>query len=643
MQEDYIKAKRLGQKEYQKAMSHGDYPYLPVLDDILAGDVYNNEIPVGLMEIPIDFVVGTKTAGRTNAFARNFMPLFEPETEFAMKWNDLYVSQVKEGIRDAIKVYEYMHRFYVQEGNKRVSVSKYVNTPTVLANVTRIIPRQNDSQEYQSYQQFLEFFESCPIYDIEITARGGYKKLAEAFGYDLGKKWPEEAIKALRTSYQLFDKTYRKVSKGRINITSGDALLIYAQLYPIESIKELGTQALIRRIGKIWNEILINENDDNIAVIDENVELSSKNNIKKLFNAVVTNYTKEKPFKAAFFYERDPSTSNWLYGHELGRNYIEDNFDGIVETSVYTDCNTDEELSKAVDNAIEWGADICFTVSPKHMPETMRCALHYPKVKFMNCSINLSSSNVRTYYGRMYEAKFLLGALAASLSKGKNIGYLASYPIYGQAAEINAFAIGAALINPDVKVVLKWSSQKDMDFMKEFKEEGIDLISGPDLIMPNSASREFGLFRIMPDDSIINLALPVSNWGVFYQRIISSIMEADWDDATYEKDKATNYYLGMASGVIDVILSGKISYYSRKQVESLRLVLLKGLLNPFDGEIHSQNGVIKVEGDPSLTYEEIVSMDWLNDNVIGRFPKKEELKTEALETINISGLLKLYQ
>jgi len=141
----------------------------------------------------------------------------------------------------------------------------------------------------------------------------------------------------------------------------------------------------------------------------------------------------------------------------------------------------------------------------------------------------------------------------------------------------------------------------------------------------------------------MNLALPVWNWGKYYQKIISSIMEAEWNDASYEKDKATNYYLGMASEVIDVILSGKLSYYSRKQVESLRLVLLKGLLNPFDGEIRSQDGIIKVEGDPSLTYEEIVSMDWLNDNVIGKFPEKEELKDEALETINISGLLKLYQ
>jgi hypothetical protein len=95
----------------------------------------------------------------------------------------------------------------------------------------------------------------------------------------------------------------------------------------------------------------------------------------------------------------------------------------------------------------------------------------------------------------------------------------------------------------------------------------------------------------------------------------------------------------MASGAIDVILSDKLSYYSRKEVESLRSVLVNGLLNPFDGELHSQDKVIKVEGDPSLTYEEIVTMDWLNDNIIGRFPTKAELKDEAIEIINVSGLI----
>ena len=94
------------------------------------------------MEIPLFLVVGTKTKGRQGAFAPDFMPAMEPDSEFASKWEALLQSQYEEGIRDPILVYEYMRRFYVLEGNKRVSVSKYVGGTTILAEVHRILPKR---------------------------------------------------------------------------------------------------------------------------------------------------------------------------------------------------------------------------------------------------------------------------------------------------------------------------------------------------------------------------------------------------------------------------------------------------------------------------------------------------------------------
>ena len=110
MIEDYTKAKKMGQKEYQKAVSSGDYPYLPALLNIEPETSNLSEYPIGLIELPINLVVGTKTEGRTMAFARNYMPILEADSEFAVKWSNLYDSQIEEGIREPIKVYEYMHR-----------------------------------------------------------------------------------------------------------------------------------------------------------------------------------------------------------------------------------------------------------------------------------------------------------------------------------------------------------------------------------------------------------------------------------------------------------------------------------------------------------------------------------------------------
>ena len=120
--EDYVKAYRLGKRDYQYRMLHGLQPTVQVLDDILPGRGTYSEVPLGLVQIPADQIVGTKTGGRSSAFAGNFMPILRENTEFASKWASLSTSHIQEGIREPIKAYEYMNKFYVLEGNMQMWV-----------------------------------------------------------------------------------------------------------------------------------------------------------------------------------------------------------------------------------------------------------------------------------------------------------------------------------------------------------------------------------------------------------------------------------------------------------------------------------------------------------------------------------------
>ena len=139
--DEYNRAQRLGMRDYREKTAAGKYPYLPALDELLEKTDTESQIPLGTIEIPLDYVVGTKTTGRTMAFASNFMPLLPEDTEFASKWLSLCMAHMEEGIHDAIKAYEYMGRFYVQEGNKRVSVLKYFGADSIFATVTRVVPQ----------------------------------------------------------------------------------------------------------------------------------------------------------------------------------------------------------------------------------------------------------------------------------------------------------------------------------------------------------------------------------------------------------------------------------------------------------------------------------------------------------------------
>ena len=139
--DDYLKAFRSGKKDYQSRMLRGIKPTLQVLDDIMPEKGTYHEVPLGLVQVPIAQIVGTKTVGRSSSFAGNFMPILYEDSEFASKWINLSESQKDEGIRDPIKAYEYMKKFYVEEGNKRVSVMKYFGAVSIPA-LFRSVPKR---------------------------------------------------------------------------------------------------------------------------------------------------------------------------------------------------------------------------------------------------------------------------------------------------------------------------------------------------------------------------------------------------------------------------------------------------------------------------------------------------------------------
>ena len=94
----------------------------------------------------------------------------------------------------------------------------------------------------------------------------------------------------------------------------------------------------------------------------------------------------------------------------------------------------------------------------------------------------------------------------------------------------------------------------------------------------------------------------------------------------------------MSSGVIDVIMSDRISYYSRKLVGILKQAVIADTLSPFDGEIRSQGGLIKTVDDPRLSNESVITMDWLNDNVIGHVPEISEITDDVdKKSVKVSG------
>lgn len=95
--EEYKKARKAAMKQHRTCASRGWSLYPPVLDEVSAYVKTAGEEVLGEMEIPLSLVTGTRTAGRQNAFSKDFLPILPENSEFARKWITLYEAQMEEG------------------------------------------------------------------------------------------------------------------------------------------------------------------------------------------------------------------------------------------------------------------------------------------------------------------------------------------------------------------------------------------------------------------------------------------------------------------------------------------------------------------------------------------------------------------
>lgn len=633
---DYMGALRLGKKQYQAAVLKGEYPYLPVLDDILANTEIVSEVSLGLIDVPLDKIVGTKTQGRTQAFASNFMPLLKEKTEFGAKWAVLYDHQIEEGIHDPILVYEFMNRFYVQEGNKRVSVLKYVQAYSVTASVIRLLPKRSDDLENKLYYEFLDFFQVSYNCNVWFSRLGSYQKLLKAMGKKPGEVWSDDERLEFKSAYDLFDRTFRSVRTEKMELTASDAFLTYIEIFDYETAKSRTEDQLKKDLVKIRDELLLNARGGEIELVEKPEEKPSGGS---LINWLLPSSVIEPGMlKLAFIYPKEKDNSGWIYAHELGRMYLDQCFDGKLRTEAYENASSEALVAEAIDKAIASGCNMIFTVAPQMAAQSVKAAVLHPEVRFFNCSVNMSYSSICTYYARMYEAKFLMGALAAAMSETEKLGYIADYPIYGMVSNINAFAMGARMINPRAKIYLKWNGLKEHNCRQELAAEGITHISGEDVITPVRASREYGLFHKKPDGSVENLAASMCHWGKFYERIVEQICRGNDVQKWAKGKKAVNYWWGMSADVIDVICSKNLPIGTKRLIELLKTSIRSGAFYPFGGTIYAQNDVVINEDGRGLTPEEIIRMGWLCNNIIGEIPDIELFKPEAQPMIRLQGV-----
>ena len=624
---EYRNARKRGYKRYHEDLRKGISPYLKVLDEITSGHPFAGREEVGMHEIPIERIVGTVSTGRMTAFSSDFMPRLEEDTEFGMKWISLCDDHLSTtGIRDPIRCYEYMGDFYVQEGHKRVSVLSYFGAPTIMASVLRIVPVWNDSEETAAYYEFLDFFRNSKLYDFRFHKKGEYRRLSSAFGFAPDHKWTKEEQQKVQNLYRYFRKSAKNAVQSA-GTTSEQAFLKMIETYSEEEIREMSEEGMKAAIEAAAAEV-----DAAVSVSIEK-EPAEKSVLTKIVDAVFL----PDHLSVAFIHALSPLISDWVAAHEEGRKYAESALSGKITAKSYV-VSEKETADQLFAKAVEEGAQVIFATTPSLINACRKAAAAYPAIKILNCSVIMPYPGVRTYYSRIYEAKYISGAIAGAMTTKDRIGYIASSPIFGVTAGINAFALGVKLTNPRARIHLHWSCEEENP-MEEIRKEDVDIISNRDLPIPGRPQEHWGLNRIEDNGTLSPLAAPYWNWGEFYTKLLSDILQGHWEDNAFRSGAdAVNYWWGMHSGVVEIMLNDNLPEGVRSLAELLKKELSGESLLPFYRKIYSQDGKMQSNGTRLFTPEEILRMDWLCDSVNGEIPPFERILPMARSNVRLEGI-----
>ncbi len=623
---NYVRARQKGLKAYHQAVQQNQDPYLPVLEEKVPELNKLDRLSLGIQTIPLERVAGSVSRGRSFAFAHNFMPILEVSSEFSAKWSALYNSVEEQGMRDPAKVLEYLGYYYLIEGNKRVSVMKFLGAEYVEADVTRVIPARSEDPALAVYGEYCAFARLTGLYDIFFTRPGSYDRLSNLPGMKSGEEWTPEDVMNLRKIYRYFHTAYHTVMQEQPALPCGDAFLRWLLAFGYLDVRDLALDDVEKSLRLMQEEFRLRE--DTVSLVMEQTDRNpAPTLLRSLFHP--------SRIKAAFLYTNPIGGSAWNYWHDMGRLEAQEKLGDRVET-VCRIVPSRAEAEEAMEGLIRQGCNVLFATSPVMLNSCVEPSLKHPETRLLVSSQLAGYHHVHTYYLRFYEAKFLMGLLAGILSENGKIGYIADYPIYGSPSMINAFAVGARMVNPKARIFLNWTSLQSYDPEEPFHDPEIRVVCNRDLTAPNPNSRESGLY-LRENGENLSMAAVIPRWGVFYRHVMEQMLKGVFD-VPDSRSSSLSYWWGIASDTLDIAFSSRCHPATVRLIRNFKSQFRDQSFTPFEGELLDQSGTVRCMEDQRLTPAEVLCMDYLADCVTGSLPAAEELVPSARPLVLTQGI-----
>ena len=333
----------------------------------------------------------------------------------------------------------------------------------------------------------------------------------------------------------------------------------------------------------------------------------------------------EETFKVAYVYVGPVGDLGWSYAHDQGRQKMEEELD-YVETTYAELVDEGPDAERVIRDYAEDGYDMIFATSFGYMDAVIEVAQDHPDVLFEHCTGYQTADNVAIYDGRGYEGWYLAGITAGRMTKSNVLGYVAPYPIPEVVRNLNAYALGAQSVNPEVTVhpvwIMDWfNPPKEREAAQALLDTGADVIAREsDSTEPDKLAQENGVYAIgynaisedVAPDAV--LTAPIWNWDVYYKDTVEKAHNDEWESHAY--------WGHMSDGIMELAPFGDmVPQEVRDEVNEAKDAIMSGDLHPFTGPISDNDGELRVSDGETMTDEALLSFNWLVEGVVGQIPE----------------------
>lgn len=227
-------------------------PYLINMDNEVDDGAITQKVDLGVLEIPVRQIVGVASTDINTEYTFDFKPLASKNSEFAEVWCQLYVDYMSDrGLAEPITCVEYLGRFYVVDGKKRVSVLKAYGESRVLAHVIRWIPERSNDIQVKQYFEFLNYFGKTGLYQVFLSDASDFQHLQKAMDLAPDQEWTDTDRLHYMFAFLGVERAYLELFGEYASITAADVFVALLKKHSFPKVRRMNNKDLKMEILKL--------------------------------------------------------------------------------------------------------------------------------------------------------------------------------------------------------------------------------------------------------------------------------------------------------------------------------------------------------------------------------------------------------